>query len=250
MRLTVISPTADILGDPANAKIISEKDSQLIYGEQFEVEKERGAYVYGYSLHDNYYGYVEREQLTQAGKDRTHIVTVRSTHLYPEPSFKSRPLFSLSFLSKMSIADEPPQNGFVKTGTGAFIFAGHLEKITDFKSEQDLADTARLYLGTPYYYGGRSSRGIDCTGLVQQVMVACGKDCPPRDSSDQQGSFGQEIKREDIQKNDVVYFKGHVGIMVDNNHIINATARHMTTLIEPLDELEKAYGGITHIARI
>ncbi len=250
MRLSVITTTADILGNPTEPHIISNNDSQLIYGELFQVEKEHGAYVYGYSIIDGYKGYIERDRLIKDCPTPTHSVSVRASHLYPVPSFKSRPLLSLSCRSMLSMTDIK-ENGFTQTHDGFWVFDTHIALNSAPASQTNLSEIAKLYLGTPYYYGGRSSFGIDCTGLIQQCLCACGYDCPPRDSADQQGSFGKDVVRQDVQKDDVVYFEGHVGIMVDDTHIINATARHMTTLIEPLAILEKAYDdGITHIARL
>jgi cell wall-associated NlpC family hydrolase len=248
MLLTVISPTADILGNPEQPRTISKQDSQLLYGEQFLVEESHGAYVYGHSTTDSYKGYIEREQLIKDAPASTHFVQIRATHLYPEPSFKSRPFMPLSFLSRLT-STEKTENNFTQLDDGNWVFSDHIAPIENFKMKNDLADTANMFIGTPYLYGGRSEVGIDCSGLVQLCIYAGGYDCPPRDACDQEDSFGKPVTR-NLQRNDVVYFKGHVGIMVDEKNIINATARHMTTLIEPLIDLEKAYKGITHIARL
>jgi len=114
----------------------------------------------------------------------------------------------------------------------------------------DLAEIASLYTGTPYLFGGRSMWGIDCAGLVQNALIAKGYTDIPRDTCDQEDSFGKPVDKKDIQRNDIVYFKGHVGIMINKTNIINATARHMSTLVEKLSVLEKDYDGITHITRI
>ena len=249
MLLTVISSTANILGNPQEPHIISNDDSQLLYGEQFFVEESHGAYVYGYSIHDNYAGYVERDQLIKEGPKANSLLIARSSHFYPEPSFKSRPLKKLSFLSRLAMTEEE-ENGFTKTESGNWIFSDHFVTLNKFVMTGDMAQTATIYLGTPYIYGGRSSFGIDCAGLVQNVVVAHGHSCPPRDTKLQEGAFGEKIERKDVQRNDIVYFKGHVGIMIDDKYIINATARHMSTVIEELDIVEKEYEGITHIARL
>lgn len=249
MLLTTISSIADILGDPKEPSKISDRDSQLLYGEQFQVEQEHGTYVYGHSIHDGYKGYVERALLVKNTPPSNALISVRATHLYPDPDFKSRPTMILSFLSRLTTTGKE-ENGFSALDDGHWVFTDHISNKDNFKMPDDLAQTATLYLNTPYIYGGRSSLGIDCAGLVQQVMVACGHPCPLRDSKDQEASFGKKIEKEAIQRNDIVYFKGHVGIMMDEKYILNATARHMTTVIEELEILEKAYGGITHIARI
>ncbi len=250
MRLTVITPTADILGEPAEPDIISQKDSQLIYGEQFDVYESHGAYVYGQSFLDGYKGYVERDQLVRDTAATNYIVKARATHLYPVPSFKSRPLLSLSFMSRLNV-EEKSENGFRFIDDGSWVFEDHITEINNFKMPEDLAQTATIYLNTPYLFGGRSTFGIDCSGIVQQCILAHGNACPVRNSCNQEGSFGTKVELKDIQRNDVVFFKGHVGIMMDDEYLLNATARHMTTVIEKLSDVEKAYeGGITHIARL
>ena len=250
MILTVTTKTADILGNPQEPHVISNKDSQLLYGEQFYVEEERGAYVYGHSVLDGYKGCVERDQLIQGAPAANVLVQVRASHLYPEPSFKSRSITKISFLSRLNASDKT-ENGFTQMVDGFWIFSDHIAPLKDFKMPDDLAQTATIFLGTPYLYAGRSSFGIDCSALVQQSMIACGYECPLRDACDQQGAFGTSIAvTESLQRNDIVYFDGHVGIMMDDQYILNATARHMSTVIENIAELISAYGEIKHITRL
>lgn len=249
ITLTTISTTADILEKPAELNVISDNDSQLLYGEQFFVEESHGAYVYGHGVLDGYKGYVERDQLVKDLSASNTIVKVRSTHIYPEPHFKSRPNTPLSFLSRLTALEET-SGEFTKLEDGDWIFTDHIAPMKDFKMPDDMAQTATIYLGTPYLYGGRSIFGIDCSGLIQKLLIAHGFKVPPRDSDDQVASFGTEVEKGDIQRNDIVYFKGHAGIMMDEDYILNATARHMTTAIEKLEDLEKIYGGIDHIARL
>lgn len=249
MLLTVISRTADILGDPCKPCTITKNDSQLLYGEQFQVEESRGAYVYGYSVVDGYQGSVEREQLIKDAPEANKIVKTATTHIYRYANLKSRPLMPISFLSRL-ITTENRQDGFIQLHDESWVFEDHIADLNGFKMPDDLAQTATIYLGTPYLYGGRSAFGIDCSALVQQTMFACGYECPKRDCIDQQGSFGTAVSKDDIQRNDIVYFNGHVGIMMDDKYILNATARHMITVIEELQALEEAYGDITHIARL
>lgn len=249
MLLTVISPTADILGDPREPHRISNNDSQLLYGEQFYVEESHGAYVYGYGIIDEYSGYVERGQLGQNYPKTTHYINTRETHFYPEPDFKSRPLLSVPFLSRVPITEET-SGDFTKTEDGYWIYSANITPIGHAISEQDMAQTATLYLGTPYVYGGRSTRGIDCSGLIQNAMIAHGYACPPRDSGNQKGAFGEKTDPKKLERNDIVFFEGHVGIMMDDKYILNATARHMNTVIEEIDKLIEHYGKIEHVARL
>jgi cell wall-associated NlpC family hydrolase len=249
MILTVATTTADILGHPEAPNTISNKDSQLLYGEQFKVEKEHGAYVYGHSILDSYKGYVERDQLIKNAPPTNMMVKVRASHLYLEPNFKSRPATKISFLSRLNTA-QTKENGFTKLDNELWIFSSHIAPIENFKIPCDLAQIAETFIGTPYLYAGRSTFGIDCSGLIQQVLIAAGHPCPPRDAKDQQDHIGKSISKDDLQRNDIVYFDGHVGIMVDEKNILNATARHMSTVIEGLANLKSAYGDIKHVARL
>jgi len=249
MLLTVVTKTADILGNPSEPEIISNNDSQLLYGEQFQVEEEHGAYVYGYSVIDGYKGFVERVQLIKNAPVANSLIHVRASHLYLDPDFKSRPTTRLSFLSRLSTTDKK-ENGFTQLQSGEWVFSDHLSPLKNYKIKTDLADTAQLFLNAPYLYAGRSSFGIDCSGLLQMCLIAHGLENPPRDTKDQQGTFGKTVSEDKIQRNDIVFFDGHVGIMMDNKKIINATARHLSTVIEDLSALKKAYGNIQHIARL
>ena len=249
MLLTAIAPIAEILGDPQEPSLISDNDSQLLYGEQFQVEQSHGTYVYGYSVLDNYKGYVERALLVKDTPPPNALVKARSTHLYPDPDFKSRPNMTLSFLSRLTTLDKQ-DNGFTALDDGNWIFTDHIAPEEGFSMPEDIANTATYFLGTPYVYGGRSSFGIDCSGLVQNCLIAHGNPCPPRDSKDQQGAFGEDGNKEKLERNDIVYFQGHVGVMMDDRYIVNATSRHMSTVIEDIENLKKTYGDILHVARL
>ena len=249
MLLTVATNSADILGNPETPSTISNNDSQLLYGEQFQVEKEHGAYVHGHSVLDGYKGYVERDQLIKNAPEANAIIIVRASHIYLKPSFKSRPITKISFLSRLTTTNEQ-ENGFTKLNDGTWVFSSHISPLAGFKMSCDLAQIAEIFIGTPYLYAGRSSFGIDCSGLIQQVLIAGGYPCPPRDSKYQQNHIGKPASEDDLQRNDIVFFDGHVGIMMDNKYILNATARHMSTVIEDITDLESAYGEIKHITRL
>ncbi|MEM6812596.1 MAG: NlpC/P60 family protein [Pseudomonadota bacterium] len=249
MILTCINPTSDILGDPQNPEMISHNDSQLLYGETFEVEKEHGAYVYGHSMHDGYTGYIDRGDLIKNGPEANAIITSRMAHLYQAPSFQSRPYMQLSIGSKLNLEDKPEDN-FYKTYDGYWVYKDSLQFLKNYKAQDDLADIALKFFDTPYLYGGRSIYGVDCSGLVQMSIFLFNLTSQKRDSKDQRSTIGREIKKDQLKRNDIVFFEGHVGIMMDEENILNATSRHMTTLIEPLSDLEKAYDRILSIRRL
>lgn len=244
-RYTICTPTADIIADPENSHVISKNDSQMLFGETFHASKEQDDWVYGSSDIDGYSGYIYKAQLMPFDDELepTHIVDVRQTHIYPAPDFKTPPLMPLSFLSQVYIDKSRLEHGFVPVNDMGWVFAAHFSPVNTVPKAQDLADTALLYLHTPYLYGGRSSLGIDCSGLIQNTLLRHGIKCP-RDSGDQEKALGKQIDKKDLKRGDLVFFKGHVGIMMDSKNILNATARHMCTLIEPLNDLIPIYGDI------
>lgn len=245
----VVTSTADILEEPISGKQnIGRRESQLLYGELFHVKQINNDFAFGHSVHDNYPGYIALAQLLESSLPARYRVCVRSTNIYPTPDFKTRPLMALSFGSRIKLGnDEKGVGGFVPLENGGWIFQAHFQPVEQYY--QDFTATALRFLETPYLYGGRSAFGIDCSGLVQIALQAAGISCP-RDTDQQLAAFEQTIEKDGLRRGDMVFFPGHVGIMLDAKNILNATARHMTTLIEPLMDLEKAYGAITAIRRI
>ena len=126
------------------------------------------------------------------------------------------------------------------------MFESHLVPLD--QKREDFVETALMFLGAPYLWGGRSIGGIDCSGLVQLSLMAAGI-CCPRDSHEQI-EVGKKASPDDLQRGDLVFFKGHVGIMLDDQHILNATSRSMDTRIEIVDHLAEIYDGILDIRRI
>jgi cell wall-associated NlpC family hydrolase len=113
-----------------------------------------------------------------------------------------------------------------------FVSLGHVSKVG--KVIGSPADLAESLVGTPYSWGGRSGDAIDCSGLVQLVYGLKGISAP-RDADMQQASFGDELPEDAVlQRGDLVFFPGHVGIMADGENLIHANAAAMAVSIEPL----------------
>lgn len=203
----------------------AEQLDQLLFGELFEVLDEADGWAFGQAKRDGYVGYVDAAALGVPAAAPTHTVRALRTYGFSSPSIKSSPigLYSMNAL----LAAEGRDGRFVKTSGGWFV-EEHLVPID--QPAADFVAVAEEFLGTPYYWGGRESLGLDCSGLVQQALYASGRPCP-RDS-DQQAAMGQPV--ETPQRGDLVFWRSHVAIMRNDTDIIHANGWHMAVVVEPL----------------
>jgi len=225
----------------------AEQWDQLLFGETFQVLEETGGWAYGQADRDGYVGWVSLACLTAEVLKPTHWVGVIRTYGFAEPSIRApvRGMYSLNAL--VTVKDDSDER-FVQLARGGYVTRHHLSPIGDHLAG-DPAGVAERFVGAPYLWGGRESLGLDCSGLVQQALYACGRACP-RDSDMQQAlgaplDVGDDLRG--LKRNDLVFWKGHVGIMLDHDLLLHANAHHMATAIEPLagavTRIEAAGGG-------
>lgn len=205
----------------------SEQLDQLLFGELFEVLDEANGWAFGQAVRDGYVGYVEAGALGGPSAAPTHTVRALRTYGFSAPSIKAAPtgLYSMNAL----VVAEGQEGRFVKTAGGWFV-QEHLVPIG--QAEADYVSVAERFVGAPYQWGGRESLGLDCSGLVQQALYAGGRACP-RDS-DQQAAMGEPA--ETLRRGDLVFWRGHVAMMIGDTDIVHANATRMAVVIEPLAE--------------
>jgi len=224
-------------------------DKDLIYGEPLTIIVRGPKTSFVQSGIDGYCGYTPSSALAQPIK-ATHQVTSRSTHLYPEPDFKAAPRYSLSCGSRVQVQDM--SGAFANTDDG-WLPLQHLSALN--APATDPVAIAESFLGTPYLWGGNSGWGIDCSGLVQTAHLVCGLRCP-RDSDMQEAEFGTRLPEGAApQRGDLVFWKGHVGMMRDAETLLHANAHHMATASEPLATAiariaAKEFGAVTAFKRL
>jgi hypothetical protein len=217
-----------------------------LYGEQVTVLSTTGEKVFCQSLWDNYQGFVNSDCLGQV-KNKGQNIKVPVCPVFAEADLKSKHICNLYLNSEIEI--DSNFKDFVKTDLG-WIYAKHLEL-----SSSSPAELAQYFIGTPYVWGGKSWGGIDCSAMVQMVYRAFEINLP-RDSIDQQKTLNwDKIERSDkLKQNDLVFWKGHVGIMFDENQVIHANAGDMFVKQQELYQVEKniiknGNGEITLILR-
>jgi cell wall-associated NlpC family hydrolase len=220
---------------------MAEQWDQLLFGELFRVLDVKDGFAWGQAARDGYVGFVAEDDLAALGAPATHQVAVPRTYAFAEPDIKSRPvgLYSLNALT----AIEATEGRFARgEGTGWFV-AAHLRPVG--VALADPVAVAEGYLGAPYQWGGRESLGLDCSGLVQQALAACGR-AVPRDT-DLQLAFFAAVAEAERRRGDLVFWKGHVAILLDPDTILHANAHHMAVAVEPLAgaiaRIEAAGGG-------
>ncbi|SDX37297.1 Cell wall-associated hydrolase, NlpC family [Ruegeria halocynthiae] len=221
----IIHPVINLLRQPDGPR-----DRQLLFGDIVTVTEEQVDWRKITARKDGYQGWVAAKHLGPI-EPQTHWIVAASTHAYEQPDMKSRDQTSLSFGSKVRALSE--QDGFLQTTLG-FIPAVHA--VPAYSRLTDPVAAAELFLGTPYLWGGNSRFGLDCSGLVQAALLACGIPCPG-DSSDQEREVGQLLPTgEAEQRGDLLCWKGHVAWVAAKNLLLHANAYHMAVALEPMDQ--------------
>jgi cell wall-associated NlpC family hydrolase len=221
-----VVPAAAIRKEPVAD---AEQQDQMIFGEAFDVLALDGAFAFGQARRDGYVGYVYRAALAAGVVEPTHWVSALRTYAFSKPDLKSAPVGLYTLNSLVRVKEE--DGAYVRAqGTGWFI-RDHLSPIGQTAS--DAVEVAETFRHAPYLWGGRESAGLDCSGLVQQAMYALGQ-AGPRDTDMQAREIGHPVTPDDLQRGDLVFWRGHVAILLDHDTILHANAHHMATEIEPL----------------
>ncbi|GMG83733.1 C40 family peptidase [Paralimibaculum aggregatum] len=252
----VCMPVAPVTATPDGGAGMT---TQLLFGERVLVAEEDGHWAWVQGALDGYVGYVplnciDDPELMGAAAP-SHRVTAVSTHVYPAPDFKSRPGGALSFGARLAVAEAVRGNqaDFAALASGGFVPLSHVAPLAAPASDW-VAEAERL-VGVPYLWGGRSALGIDCSGLVQLALQAAGRDCP-RDSDQQAAVLGTDLPRgAKPARGDLVFWKGHVGIMLNGTRLLHANIHHMAVAAEPLAAARRRIaaapaGAVTRIARL
>lgn len=221
------------------------QDSELLFGEIFTVYDSAQGWAWGQAANDLYVGYLRQDALAEPFKTEARVSALMA------------PVFSAAD-RKTPVRDLLPLNAavpvlarqgdYVNVGPG-FVHRQHLAAET----QKDFVAIAQRFLGAPYVWGGKTAAGLDCSGLIQTALQAVGK-AAPRDTDMMEKTLGETVALSAVRRGDLVFWKGHMGAMLDETRLLHANAFHMATAIEPLSEaiarIEKVAGLVTSVKRL
>lgn len=219
--------------------------TELLHGEIFTVYDQQGDWIWGQAESDLYVGYLFH---MDAGPVFSTNATV---------SALMAPVFSEADL-KTPLYDKLPLNSRVKAEEldGVYVNIGygflHKRSLAP-QMEKDFVTIAQRFLGVPYVWGGKTQAGLDCSGLIQTSLQVVGK-AAPRDTDMMEKALGDAVALSDLRRGDLVFWKGHVGVMLDAQSLLHANAFHMEVAVEPLTEamarIEPVAGPVTKVKRL
>ena len=207
--------------------------TEALYGEFVTVYDEQDGWAWVQLQHDGYVGYMRANALSAQLVQPTHRVKALGTFLFPAPDVKASPWMQAHLNARLAVAEMGQP--FAKLHDGSFVPSRHLAEPGRFA--KDFVAVAEQFIGVPYMWGGKTRLGLDCSGLAQTALQAAGIDCP-RDSDMQQAELGVPIEvakdLSGLDRGDLVFWKGHVGIMVDSFLLLHANAHPMAVALELL----------------
>ena len=230
--------------------------TELLFGEKVKISSLKKNWAFCVSKVDGYKGWLQFKNLTKA-RNSTHIICSRDAIVYYKPDEKSSSLFNLSLGSQIvcyrSEGDWFEINFDYNTKKRfGYVHFSNLRKINE--TTENWVDIAENFISTPYKWGGRSFIGIDCSGLLQICIAQKGIKVP-RDTVDQVNCNFLEISHNsELKRGDIVFWKGHVGIMQNKIFMLHANAKNMKVSSEKLSLVikrhNKTVGTITSILRL
>ncbi|MCU4181471.1 C40 family peptidase [Bosea sp. BH3] len=249
--MRVVAPSAPLRREPRPDAPL---DTEALAGELVQVYESEEGWAWVQLAGDGYVGYLPDDALRPGVPAPTHRVAALRTFVYPGASIKLPPLAALSLGAAVAVVEM--KGDFAVLGDGGHVFAAHLAPVDSH--EADFVAVAERFLGVPYLWGGKTSLGLDCSGLTQLALSAAGI-AAPRDSDMLEAGLGMPVPFDEslsgLKRGDLVFWKGHVGILTDPDTLLHASGHSMSVHREPLREArdrirDKSFGAITSIKRL
>lgn len=232
-----------------DASFESPSESYGLFGETVDILETVNGFLKIKNKRDDYMGYVHSISLERSPFAATHYVIQQSTLIFEKQDIKSPMPFRLPFGGEVMLEDFG-HDKFVRINQHYFGIKNHFALLQTKATDDFVSLAETLFVGAPYLWAGRSPDGTDCSGLVQMAAFGAGIFLP-RDSGPQEKFLGEDIQDQSRTRGDIVFWKGHVGLMVNESDLIHANAHHMKCVIEPLSDVTaRAEGNITSVKRL
>ncbi|MGC6475532.1 MAG: NlpC/P60 family protein [Parvibaculales bacterium] len=245
--MMVTSPVVALRRSPANGAVM---DTQLLHGEVFRVYEKKKGWAWGQSQMDDYVGYVLLSELSEPIETDMVVSRLRS-FVYESDDIKSRPLMALSMGARVKMISK--KGRFIHIDGDGWMIADDLAYQS--VSAPDFVEIAEMFLNVPYLWGGRESLGLDCSALIQIALQRAGVSCP-RDTDMQERVLGDSIDwpNKALKRGDLVFWKGHIGVMQDDQNLLHANATHMRVVSENFAaacaRIAETDGPVTSVRRL
>ena len=221
--------------------------TEALLGNRVRVFEVKDGWAWGQMEKDGYVGYIPLDTLSGICLKTTHRVCVPATYIYPRADLKSQPATRIFLNSQLSVDEEV--GDWVALAGGGFVYQSHICSANVFSP--DPVAMAEQFISVPYLWGGCTHDGLDCSALVQQSYHACGLECP-RDTDMIEQAIG-ETGHNSLQRGDLIFWDGHIGMMINAQKMIHTNAHHMRVCVESFDEAEnrinKIYGSKARFRR-
>ncbi len=229
------------------------RDTELLYGESFDVYEVRDGWAWGQAARDGYVGYARADALAAAGAPAGHRITALSTPLLRQPSLKTSPLDMLPLNARLTVIGR--EGKCLQVEGSGFVYKKHIAPLE--QNASDWVAVAGRFLGVPYVWGGRTLAGLDCSGLIQTALEAAGIEIP-RDSDQQEAALANSVPvladLSGLCRGDIVFWTDHVGVLLDETRLLHANGYYGETAIEPfrtaVERIAASGNAITSIKRL
>ena len=203
-------------------------ETELLFGEIFTVYELKNGWVWGQAALDSHVGYAPADAFSDTVTMPTHRVIASATALLMAPEVKQPTIGILPMNAKLNVVEK--DNRFSRIAADRYVFSDHIAPLDTHAPDWVLV--AVNFVGAPYVWGGKTFAGIDCSGLIQTALEAAGTQAP-RDTDLMETALGQPIALDaPLQRGDLIFWKGHMGAMLDGDRLIHASAFVMRVVIE------------------
>ncbi|MFY9685230.1 MAG: C40 family peptidase [Pseudolabrys sp.] len=246
-RHRIIEPTTALRRAPSHDARL---DTEALLGERVTIyETTDEGWAWGQLETDSYVGWLSSNALGAVGATPTHKVVVPRAFAFAVPDIRLSPSAALPMGARLTVTRQDER--FAVTALGWHVPEVYLAPLKVRQS--DFVAVAERFVGAPYLWGGKTSLGLDCSGLVQISLQAAGISCP-RDSDMQELALGKLSSLASLRRGDLVFWKGHVAIAIDPDTLIHANAHHMMVATEPADDaitrIKAAGSEVTSVRRL